>query len=64
VNIEKALFYSLFNPAFKRALSKSNILLAFKKSGIFPTVPSKVAVKIKRPITLDLEDKCHGSYAA
>jgi hypothetical protein len=57
VNIGKALFYGLFKPVFKRALSESNILLAFKKSSIYPTVPSEVTVKIKRPITLDLDDK-------
>jgi hypothetical protein len=57
VNIRKALFYSLFKPAFKRALSESNILLAFKKSGIYPTVPSEVTVKIERPITPDLDNK-------
>jgi hypothetical protein len=57
VNMGKALFYGLFKPVFKRALSKSNILSAFKKSGIYPTVPSEVTVKIERPITPDLDDE-------
>ena len=57
VNIGKVLFYGLFKPVFKRALSKSNILLAFKKTRIFPLVLSEVTAKIERPITLDLDNK-------
>jgi hypothetical protein len=57
VNIGKVLFYGLFKPVFKKALSKSNILSVFKKSGILPPVPKEVTVKIDRPITPDSEDK-------
>jgi hypothetical protein len=55
VRSNKALFYKLFKPAFKQALTESNIKSSFAKCGIWPHDPTKVTSQLKkeeeRPVT-------------
>jgi hypothetical protein len=55
VRSNKALFYKLFKPAFKQALTELNIKSSFAKCGIWPHDPTKVTSQLKkeeeRPVT-------------
>jgi hypothetical protein len=49
VSMLKRLFYSMFREVWRSAFTKTNILKAFAKTGIWPQDPRKVLDTIRKP---------------
>lgn len=60
-SVTKRIFWMLFHPAWKTALTKTNILSAFAATGVYPLNPQKVLSqfhqKTPSPLTSDNEAK-------
>jgi hypothetical protein len=49
VSMSKALFYSMFKPAWDAAFTETNIQHAWQKSGIWPIYPNDILAQVTRP---------------
>jgi hypothetical protein len=50
--MNKAQFYKLFKPAFKKAFSKKNIISGWKQTGLYPLSPSTVLDQLSTKLEL------------